>query len=148
MGARAIAVRRATRRTMRVTPLDRAERERLLQTAAYEGNPSHKQNPGDFGLTPPAAARADKTLCDEAGVVCRSRAEELLKAAIDRGLASEAMAEGGFPKHLWVVDDGGRVFEAAYGGSKPGRYHGYPIRRSDPLFDEVIAAWKKGQCRN
>ena len=29
------------------------------------GNPEHKRNPGDFGLTPPAQPRADKTLCDD-----------------------------------------------------------------------------------
>ena len=63
--------------------------------------------------------------------------------AIEGGLASEGSASGGFPKQLWVVDDAGQVFEAMYGGSRQGAYHGYPIRRSDSLFDEVVEAWGK-----
>ncbi|HKY36377.1 MAG TPA: hypothetical protein VJN18_10585 [Polyangiaceae bacterium] len=61
--------------------------------------------------------------------------------AIDAGLVSEATASDGLPKQLWVVDEHGQVFEAMYGGSVAGRYHGYPIRRSDPLFDRIVATW-------
>lgn len=109
--------------------------------AAYEGSPHHKRNPGDFGLTPPVAPRRDKTLCDEAGVFERSLAQQLFERAVERGLVSESKAGNGMPKQLWVVDEQGRVFEAIYGGSVAGRYHGYPIRRADPLFDEVCKAW-------
>ena len=42
-------------------------------------------------------------------------------------LVSEATASDGLPKQLWVVDEHGQVFEAMYGGSVAGRYHGYPI---------------------
>jgi len=63
-----------------------------------------------------------------------------LKRAIDGGLVSESAAAGRFPKQMWTVDDKGRVFEATYGGSKSGRYHGYPIRRSDPFFARVLQA--------
>ena len=50
----------------------------------------------------------------------------------------------GFPKQIWVVDEehGNQVFEAIYGGSQTGRYHGYPIRLRDPFFDHVLTAWK------
>ncbi|HWN66725.1 MAG TPA: hypothetical protein VNM90_03735 [Haliangium sp.] len=40
-----------------------------------------------------------------------------------------------------MVDGDGRVFELMYGGSRTGRYHGYPIRRTNPLFDEVSKIW-------
>lgn len=53
---------------------------------------------------------------------------------------SEATAAGTYPKQLWVFD-GQHVFEAMYGGSRTGCYHGYPIRRSDPLLDDVVAMW-------
>lgn len=33
----------------------------LAQTVKYTGNPEHKRNPGDFGLTPPADAKPYKT---------------------------------------------------------------------------------------
>ena len=141
MGKKALQIKRTTVRTVRGTPLTENERSKLRSMAAYEGSPHHKRNPGDFGLTPPAAPRLDKTLCDEAGIFKRAVADTLLAKAIDRGLVSEAIAADGLPKQLWAVDDTGQVFEAMYGGSAPGRYHGYPIRRTDPLFDEVSKAW-------
>ncbi len=136
MGEKALQAKRTTRRRIR-GPLSDDERARLLGVVAYEGSPLHKSNPGDFGLIPPASPRADKTLCDEAGVVDRSTAAGLLKAAVERGLASEAATAEGYPKQLWIVDECGQVFEAMYGGSVAGRYHGYPIRASDPFSDEV-----------
>ena len=113
----------------------------MRAVASYEGSPHHKRNPGDFRLTPPAAPRLDKTLCDEARVFNRSVAERLFERAIERGLVSESTVAEGLPKQLWVVDESGRVFEAMYGGSTTGCYHGYPIRRSDPLFEKVVQAW-------
>ena len=130
-------------RKLRSTSLSADEHKALREKAAYEGSPHHKRNPGDFGLTPPASPRLDKTLCDEAGVFQRSVADDLFSKAIARGLVSEAMVKEGFPKQLWVVDERGQVFEATYGGSAPGRYHGYPIRRTDPLFKEVSDAWRR-----
>ena len=71
----------------------------------------------------------------------RAVAEVLLVRAIERGLASEGDAAPGSPKQMWVIDDRGQVFEVMYGGSRTGVYHGYPIRRADPLFAEVVEAW-------
>ena len=143
MGKKAQGKRRVTRRTMRAAPLDEGERAYLREHAKYEGVSYHKRSPGDFGLTPPAAPRPDKTLCDEAGITQRDAAQGLLMRAIDGGLASETSGTKHFPKQLWVVDDAGQVFEAMYGGSATGMYHGYPIRREDPFFDEVTKAWER-----
>ena len=143
MGKRAEKKRRVTRRRMREEALSEEARAHLREHASYEGVPYHKRSPGDFGLEPPAAPRPDKTLCDEAGVTARATAQGLLTRAIEGGLASEHEGAPGFPKQLWVVDDGGRPFEAMYGGSRAGAYHGYPIRQDDPFFREVIAAWDK-----
>jgi len=143
MGKKASAVRRITRRSMRATPLTGKERKFLREHARYEGIAYHKRRPGDFGLTPPAGPRRDKTLCDEANVTLRSIAGALLAQAIDGGLVSDAQGAPGFPKQMWVVDESGQVFEAMYGGSRAGLYHGYPIRRTDPLFDEVVEAWER-----
>ena len=38
---------------MRVGAAERARLEELANRAAYGGNPQHKLNPGDFGLSPP-----------------------------------------------------------------------------------------------
>lgn len=126
-----------------MTPLNVPERRFLREHAGYEGIAYHKRTPGDFGLTPPAAPRPDKTLCDEANVARRALADALLAQALDGGLVSDAEGAPGFPKQMWVVDENGQVFEAMYGGSRTGLYHGYPIRRSDPFFDEVVRAWEK-----
>jgi hypothetical protein len=141
MGKKALQVKRATAREFRSAALSATEREFLRKNAAYEGSPHHKRNPGDFGLVPPAAPRKDRTLCDEAGITSRADANALLDRAIDRGLVSNATTPEGFPKQMWVVDEHGQVFEAMYGGSRPGRYHGYPVRRTDPLFQQVAEAW-------
>lgn len=143
MGKRAATHRRATQRSIRDVPLSLNERANLRANAGYEGSPHHKRNPGDFGLTPPSAPRPDKTLCDEAQVFQVGVATALFAAAIDAGIASEGTGAPGFPKQLWAVDPSGQVFDAMYGGSRVGRYHGYPIRRADPLFDEVVDAWNR-----
>jgi len=143
MGKKASQARRATKRHMRSTLLTEEERDFLRKNAGYEGVAYHKRVPGDFGLVPPSAPRPDKTLCDEAGVLRRAFADDLLDRAIEGGLVSEGIGSPGFPKQFWVVAQDGQVFEAMYGGSKPGLYHGYPIRRCDPFFDEVLMAWKR-----
>lgn len=140
MGRRATRARRATERRIRSTRLAEPEKALLRAQAFYEGSPFHKRNPGDFGLTPPAAPRPDATLCDETRVLELATARRLFAEAIDGGLVSEA-GTGEFPKELWVVGADGQVFEAMYGGSRAGAYHGYPIRRSDPWFDVVTRAW-------
>lgn len=143
MGNKASEARRITKRSMRATPLADHEREFLRSHAGYEGIAYHKRSPGDFGLTPPAAPRPDKTLCDEANVTRRAIANALLARAIDGGLVSDAEGAPGFPKQMWVVNESGQAFEAMYGGSRAGLYHGYPIRRTDPLFDEIVRAWER-----
>ena len=142
MGRRAQEIRRQTQRRIQTGPLTDTERQ-LLESAQYEGSPYHKRNPGDFGLTPPARPRPDKTLCDEAAVNSKAAAEALFRAGIARGLVSEARTPSGFPKEFWVIDDEGNVFEAMYGGSQDGCYHGYPVRRNDPLFAEVVKRWSR-----
>ena len=143
MGRRAQQARQVTRRMIRGDTLSEPEKVRLRGEARYEGSPYHKRNPGDFGLTPPSQPRPDKTLCDEAGIKNRSEAESLFAQAIERGLVSRSESAAKFPKQIWVVDESGRVFEAMHGGTREGRYHGYPIRRSDPLFGDVSKAWNK-----
>jgi hypothetical protein len=142
MGRKALQAKKLMVRTIRSSRLTSAERAKLRREASYEGSPLHKRNPGNFGLTPPASPRPEKTLCDEAKIFDKTVADNLFAKAIERGLVSEAFTSEGFPKQLWAVDDHGQVFEAIYGGSRSGCYHGYPIRRVDPFFDEVLKAWR------
>ena len=46
----------------------------LANRADYGGNPEHKKNPGDFGLTPPSDPRQGKSLCDVAKIFKRHEA--------------------------------------------------------------------------
>jgi hypothetical protein len=144
MGKKASGFRRVTKRTMRATPLTGPERNFLREHAGYEGIAYHKRTPGDFGLTPPAAPRPDKTLCDEANVTQRSLADALLARAIEGGLVSDAEGAPGFPKQMWVVDESGQAFEAMYGGEQhrpvprlPDSTYGSLLRRARSGVGEV-----------
>ena len=116
----------------------------LAARVTYTGNPAHKSNPGDFGLTPPADPRDDKTLCDAAGIFSRSTAMRLLKAGIERGLISE-QTRGAFPQNVWVVDENGYPLEAQLENRTQGAYHGYPLALNDPFRDQVLAFWRRDE---
>lgn len=62
---------------------------KLADVVRYGGNPEHKKNPGDFGLTPPADPRQGKSLCDTAGIFRRNEAEKLIKTGLRNGLVSD-----------------------------------------------------------
>ncbi len=112
----------------------------LATKVQYVGSPYHKRNQGDFGLTPPAQPRADKTLCDEAGIVSKAEAERYLVKGVQRGMVSSAGPDG-FPKHVWAVTDGGVVLEAKYNNVGPGSYHGYPLFKPDPFRKAILDRW-------
>ncbi len=61
----------------------------LADTVRYGGNPEHKRNPGDFGLTPPAAPRRGKSLGDEAVRFRRADALALLRQGLMAGLVDQ-----------------------------------------------------------
>ena len=141
MGDRARKKREETERSIRDVLLTAPQRDFLRVNARYEGSPLHKKEPHNFDLTPPTSPRLDKTLCDEAGIVEKRGAFELFARAIDVGLVSVKDKVAGYPAQMWVVDADGRVFEMIYGGSREGRYHGYPIRRTNLLFNQILTAW-------
>src|ERR1039458_2844756 len=93
------------------TATARAELNRLAETVRYGGNPEHKRNPGNFGLTPPASPRRHKTLCDEAGIFDRDLALRLLQEGIRQGLMSEPRGTG-YPQNVWAVSMEGMPLEA------------------------------------
>lgn len=140
MGPRARQKRGQQRRKLRW--LTEAEKLVLLENSSYEGSPLHKRNPGDFGLTPPASPRPDKTLCDTAGVLTLQKAKQLLESAIKKGIASESCLAQHYPTSLWVVD-GDHVLEARYGGSQVGYYHGFPIPKDQSLYELIRNLWSQ-----
>jgi len=125
--------------------LSKADREALRSRASYTGNPAHKRNPGDFGLTPPAIAskREDKTWCDGAGIFEKAAAQSLLESGIQRGMVSSRSGSGGtFPQNIWAVNDERVAFEAQLENPAQGTYHGYPMPDTDPLKEQVLAWWE------
>lgn len=131
-----------TKRKLREIVPDDLERLRdLSNRVGYGGNPEHKKNPGDFGLTPPASPRQGKSLCDVAKVFTRHEALSLLQEGMRRGLVSDR-EEQGWPKNVWSVTESGIPLEAQLENPMTGCYHGYPMPGSDPLAGEVLARWR------
>ena len=112
----------------------------LSQRVKYRGSPLHKRNPGDFGLTPPALARSDKTLCDGVGIFTREVAQGLLRIGAALGLIS-VQTRGRFPQNIWSVTKDGCPLEAQLENHEQGTYHGYPMPTTDPFRDIVISLW-------
>lgn len=104
------------------------ELKSLADRANYGGNPEHKKNPGDFGLTPPSDPRQGKSLCDVAKIFNRDEAKKLLQTGLRHGLVSDRMT-GEWPKNVWSVTDGGFAMEAQLENPELGTYHGYPMLR-------------------
>ena len=115
--------------------------EEMAVRVRYGGNPEHKRNPGDFGLTPPAQPRPDKTLCDDIKLFSKAEAERLLKEGIRKGMVSQVHREEGFPQNIWAVTTGGVPVEAQLENPCTGVYHGYPMPYNDPFSRQVIQKW-------
>jgi hypothetical protein len=114
--------------------------QQLAQVVAYGGNPEHKKNPGDFGLTPPSYPRRGKSLCDVAAIFTRAEARRLLQEGLRKGLVSDRH-DGPWPKNIWAVTPQGVPLEAQLENPESGIYHGYPMPESDPLASEVKRRW-------
>jgi hypothetical protein len=123
-----------------------ADLARWAAQVRYGGNPEHERNPGDFGLTPPSAPRADKTLCDLAGILQRANALALLREGIRRGLVSEQV-RGNYPQNVWAVTEDEIPLEAQLENRANGTYHGYPMSAEDPFREKVIAKWRAANER-
>lgn len=116
------------------------ERTALARTVKYGGNPEHKRNPGNFGLTPPADPRPHKTLCDDCGIFDQKIAESLLSEGAKKGMVSVQM-KGELPQNIWAVTNDGYPVEAQLENRDQGTYHGYPMPETDPMRNEVLTRW-------
>ena len=122
------------------TDVSAQECEELAKSVQYGGNPEHKRNPGNFGLRPPASPRPDKALCDDAGIVSRKQAQELLREGARRGFVSRQW-RGLFPQIIWAVTKGDIPLEAQLENRAQGTYHGYPLPESDPFRSKILEEW-------
>ncbi len=129
------------KRQMRADSDTSIDRDALAKCVRYGGNPEHKRNPGDFGLTPPATPRIDKTLCDGVAIFQRQDALKLLREGIRRGLISQ-QERNHFPQNIWAVSDNGTPLEAQLENEGTGAYHGYPMPADDAFSEVVLQRWK------
>lgn len=113
---------------------------------SYGGNAEHKRNPGDFGLTPPYGPRRGKTLCDKVGIFKQTKALQLLREGIRRGMVSEQMRNG-FPQNIWALAEDGTPLEAALDNATTGSYHGYPMWTDDAFAQKVVEKWRNSNER-
>jgi len=113
-----------------------------MHSVRYGGNPEHKRNPGDFGLTPPSSLRLDKACCDEVSIVSKAVALSLLRRGVQKGMISERKNHD-FPQNIWSVTDEGIPLEAQLENAETGSYHGYPLPDNDPFRDIVLQRWGK-----
>lgn len=135
--------RRNSYNTKRKLCSSRADAGALASRVSYGGNPEHKRNPGDFGLTPPAAhCRSDKSLCDGTGILTRAAALKLLRAGLRQGLFSE-QRRNGWPQNIWAVTDAGEPVEAMLENPEQGAYHGYPMPQDDPFRSKILERWQQ-----
>ena len=118
----------------------RAKLAKLAESVQYSGNPEHKRNSGDFGLTPPAQPRRGKTLCDTTKITSRIDALRYLRLGLKRGAVSERSVDG-WPKIVWAVTDDGIPSEAQR--DRAGSYHGYPMPSEDPMATEIGRFWNQ-----
>lgn len=116
----------------------------LVNGVRYCGNPVHKKNPGDFGLSPPSGPRPGKSLCDTAKIFEHAVATKLLQAGIKKGLISRQF-NGDWPQNIWAVTDDGIALEAQLENRETGAYHGYPMQPTDPFAEKVVQQWSAHQ---
>ena len=122
--------------------MDEARLQSISQTVVYKGSQFHKKHLGDFGLTPPAQPRMNRTLCDGTHVKLEL-ASKLLRAGAKLGLIS-TQVRNGLPQNIWAVSPNGIPLEAQLDNAEAGTYHGYPMGSGDPLGTEILARWKDG----
>jgi hypothetical protein len=118
------------------------ERKKRTAKVRYGGNREHKLNPGDYALGPSINPRPGKTLCDANGPFPKTKAEDLLKKGISKGMISEQVRNG-WPQNVWAVSEDNEAFEAQLENADSGVYHGYPMPQDDDFRSTVLAEWPK-----
>jgi len=130
------------RKLVKLNTVNAQQISECISKVNYGGNPEHKKNPGDFGLTPPAAPRPGKALCDVANIFKRRVALDLLKKGMYLECISDRF-ENEWPKNVWAVTGDNAVLEYQLENPERGSYHGYPLPGNDPMVAEVLTRWTR-----
>lgn len=118
---------------------DVAALARLGSIAIYHGISKHKQDPLRFRLPLYTLRRGDETLCD-AHANFEPTDMNKIPAMLTRGIRAGLIGKHGnqdIPSMLWVVSDPGWIFEARITNVGAADYHGYPVRPSEAIAEQV-----------
>lgn len=118
--------------------------ESLIERAVYNGTSKHKENPLRFDLPVYTGRRGDETLCDrDAGFAPddRKTIPALLIRGIRAGLIGHIERQG-IPTILWSVSDQGWIFEARISNVGLADYHGYPVRPSESITEQIYCRFR------
>ena len=132
------------RRITRAPEIDHDHLEWLCRNARYVGSPHHKRVPADYGFTRPTAPRPSKSLCDGVRAILLDEAAALFRDAIIRGMISTHRL-GCFPKYVWAVDGGDRVYEAKLEQGSD-TYHGYELGGDEAAMRELVISEWSSRC--
>jgi hypothetical protein len=116
----------------------------LASRAVYNGISKHKGEPLKFGMPLYTGRRGDESLCDQhAGFEPGdwSTNPDLLARGIAAGLIGKVESQG-VPTMLWTVSDQGWIFEARVTNVGLADYHGYPVRPSESIAEQVYSRFK------
>jgi hypothetical protein len=119
---------------------DRGALDALSVRAEYRGISKHKAKPLRFGLPLHSGPRGDETLCDEHAGFEPSDLEDarrLLVRGFAAGLVGHVERQG-IPTVVWTVSDHGWIFEARVTNAGKAEYHGYPVRPSEAIAEQVF----------
>lgn len=123
---------------------DRLALAQLASRAVYNGISKHKAEPIKFGLPIYTGRRGDESLCDQhAGFEPGDwrTIPELLARGIAAGLIGRVEGQG-VPTMLWTISDQGWIFEARVTNAGLADYHGYPVRPSESIAEQVYRRFK------
>lgn len=112
----------------------------LITKARYVGSSKHKANPHLYGLPPFSGLRGDATLCDAHGGFLPEHMASI-PGMLRRGIQAGLLGKGG---EIWTVSDAGWIYECRLTNVTQAEYHGYPVRRSEPIAEQVyqrFALW-------
>ena len=113
--------------------------EQLQKNITYQGSSKHKRTPHLYGLPPFQGGRGDATLCDR-DADFRPENLDSIPEMIQRGLEARLVGENGL---IWAIADDGWIYEARVTNVGKTEYHGYPVRRTEPIAEIVYKRFRE-----